>query len=337
MTVELLHIYYTCDWARCDLACDYCISQASEKRAAADDGGWLAPSGPERFLGIVDWLAALDRPLGVKIQPVGEPLLSTVILGGVARLATQPHVRFVELATNGTHIRRALDRLPARTDMTRLTLWITYHDGQASPDDVIAGAVYARDRGCSVIVNTVAFPENLNGNTDIVRRARREDLRANVDLGLDLTGWRAGGVRVPVLQPQHRPGLARLLHAAGHDDDPRLRVGTWFDSCLLPCTAGHDYLYVEHDGSVMPCRSYALSLPATRLGSALDPDFRPPLRDRPIAACRSPIGCGCAEDVAHLCGERGETPIAASVRGAGPPAPSAKGTRQPDRSTAGES
>jgi len=327
--VDLLHIYYTCDWARCDLACEYCISRASRKRAASDGDGWLAPSGRERFLGVVDWLAELDRPLGVKIQPVGEPLLSTVILSGVARLAAEPHVRFVELATNGTHIRRALDRLPAGTDMTRLTLWITYHDGQVDPGDFVARAVHARDLGCTVVVNTVAFPGNLAATTELVDRARREGLPTNVDLGLDLDGWRSGGERVPVLRSEHRRDLTALLRAAGHDDDPSSRVGTWFDSFLRPCTAGHDYLCVEQDGSVWPCRSYALNLPETRLGSALDRGFHPPLRDEPAAACRSPRGCGCAEDVAHLCGERRDAPIAGSMRGAGPPSPRTRKDTQP--------
>lgn len=318
--MDLLHIYYTCDWARCDLACGYCISQASGKRAAGGEDGWLAPGGAGRFRGVANWLAKLDQPLGVKIQPVGEPLLSTVILDGVARLAARPHVRFVELATNGTHIRQALGRLPAGTDMTRITLWVTYHHGQVDPGDFVARAVHARDLGCTVVVNTVAFPENLAGNTDLVGRARREGLTTNVDLGLDMDGWRTGGERVPVLAPEHRQRLAALLRAAGHDEDPGSRVGTWFDSFLRPCTAGHDYLFVEHDGSLWPCRSYALSLAESRLGSVLDRDLRPPLREEPTAACRSPRGCGCAEDVAHLCGERQGPWVAGSVRGAGPPA-----------------
>jgi MoaA/NifB/PqqE/SkfB family radical SAM enzyme len=317
--MDLLHIYHTCDWARCDLACSYCISQASRKRKTSGGNDWLTPSGRERFLGIVDWVATLDRPLGVKIQPVGEPLLSTVILAGVARLAAEPHVRFVELATNGTHIRRALSSLPTATDVTRLTLWITYHDGQVDPADFVARAVHARDLGCSVVVNTVALPENLAGNTDLVRRARGEGLPTNVDLGLDMEGWRTGGERVPVLRPEHREGLAALLQEAGHDADPASRVGSWFDSFLRPCTAGRDYLCVEHDGSVWPCRGYALNLPETRMGSALERGFRPPPRDQPAATCRSPRGCGCAEDVSHLCGERRGAPIAGSVRGAGPP------------------
>lgn len=305
-----LHVWYVCDWARCDLACRYCISRVHRHAStAAAHEGWTAAGSGERHRRIVEWISRLPFEVGVRLQTIGEPLLSDDVLMRAGLLSRQPRTRFVELVTNGAALPRRLPTLLEHCRPDRVSLWITHHAGQVAAEDLADHAALARDAGLSVVVNALAFPQTLDAIDDLCHLCRQRHIPVNLDLGLDVDALRQGFSGIPVLQ---EPFVGRLRALpGGRDAERRATLGR--SPRGRPCSAGRDYIFIAQDGGVYPCWASSKSRPQARTGSALDPDFLPPTAAG-YAPCPVSSPCICAEDLSHLAGYGLAGPRTTSIR-----------------------
>lgn len=311
MTGERVDLWYVCDWAACDLSCSYCISRVHRHAAAAAaHGGWTSAGSRERHRRILAWISRLPFSLGVRLQTVGEPLLSDDVLAGAGRLSQSPQVRFVELVTNGAALPHRLPVLLEHCRPERVSLWITHHAGQVEAEELTENAAMARDAGLHVVVNALAFPETLAAVEDLSSRCAALDLPFNVDPGLDVRALQDGSSGIPVLD---EPFASRLRALPGGADAER-RAALGAAPRGRPCSAGHDYFFITQDGAVHPCWASSKHGAETRIGSALDPGFVPAPRTAAFAPCPVPSPCICAEDLSHLDGYGLPAPRTTSIR-----------------------
>jgi MoaA/NifB/PqqE/SkfB family radical SAM enzyme len=285
-------VWYLCDQTLCNFDCPYCSTQAS--RRSVGEQMWASQDGEQRFHRIVRWLAGLPWRLRIRLQTLGEPFVSKAFLRGAAWLSQQPNIDFVELVTNGSFTKSQFRKWASTCVIDRISLWMTYHHTEIGPGSVVDAAQLAQDAGAFVVVHSLIFPDNLAGIERLVRLCKEKGIRTDVTVGHNFNhAYPTGLLAILETEPNALVSLYRdtaALHAtlAAHRE-PKGQ----------PCSAGHDYIRINSDGSVYPCSPYR-QLPDQYLGSALDPDFVPPLRAETYAPCRLDELCGCKEDFFHL-------------------------------------
>ncbi|MFE2245401.1 hypothetical protein [Streptomyces lavendulae] len=172
-----------------------------------------------------------------------------------AWLTRQSGVVYVELLSNAILLPRRLPKLEADANLGKLSLWLTWHDGQVDLERFIKAASFAQERyGCFVVVNTLLFETN----ADAVARARdaalAAGLRFNVDLGYDPTGAvtpKDPSAAVPVLQS---PGALDVLAALGGNRALAGAALLGLTSCRgMLCRAGHDTAFIDIHGQAHRC------------------------------------------------------------------------------------
>jgi pyruvate-formate lyase-activating enzyme len=142
----------------CNFRCAYCVSVNDYAKSNVAD--WPAED-QARFEEIVDWIA--DRPFrtGVRLATLGEPFASRPFLAKAAQLSTRPNIDFVELVTNGSLLKRRLEQLDREGDISKISLWVTYHPTEIPLQRFIANARFAQERyRCFVVINGLLFPDN---------------------------------------------------------------------------------------------------------------------------------------------------------------------------------
>lgn len=297
-------IWYVAGQRLCNFDCPYCVSVGSWSKSRRYD--WAEPDDRDRFAGIVSWIGSRPFPVSVRLGSLGEPFASPFFLEQAGWLTRQPHVRYVELVSNASLLTRRLPVLGRQANLGKVSLWLTWHEGQMSLKTFIAAAAAAQDvYGCFVVVNTLLFTP---ADTDTARRvkAAADDagLRFNLDLGYDPSA--------PSDTFTHADDLARavpLLGAGNVMDAVRAAGG---DAALtqvaltglaapegLPCRAGHDYVFIDIHGQVYRCSRYSV-LDRECYGNVLDPDFELTLRAQTWAPCGAVTGCCNKEDFLNL-------------------------------------
>ena len=217
-------------------------------------------------------------------------------------MTTQPNVEFVELLTNGSLLKSRLGRLAEYGDIGKVALWATHHHTEISIERFIDNARYAQDDlGCFVVVNGLLFPDNQAVLAELKEAADAAGLRFNLDLGYD-PGTAVGAhddvsSMVPVMRDDRWLADAARLGARSDVLDVNL-VGLRGIGGI-PCSAGHDYVYIGIDGDVYPCSRYYV-LGRGRLGNVLEPGFELPLRADRWTPCGATAGCCNKEDFLHL-------------------------------------
>ncbi len=290
---RVVDVWYVCDETLCNFKCPYCVTGPA--RSAAGHRAWAEPSSEQRFRTIIKWLARLPWRIRVRLGTVGEPFVSAEFLQGAAWLSRQSNVDLVELVTNGSFTDRQFRAWVLTCAMDRITLWTTYHPTQISAERIVAGAVLAQASGAFVIVHSLAFADNLDDIERLVALCKEHSIRTDITIGRNSNGAFPGAGVLPILDvaPQRLTSLYRdaaalqaaMLGLAGPKGEP--------------CSAGHDYITVDPDGSIYQCGPYSL-LKERRLGSALEHDFVPELRSQKYAPCRNGRPCWCKEDYFHL-------------------------------------
>jgi len=301
-----IDIWYMSGMSLCNFDCAYCAAGIPEQGGERSRKAmWLTPDGADTFHRILARLAALPYRFGLRLQTIGEPFVSDELLAGVAFMTRQDRVRFVEMVSNGSLLERRLLRIRDEHggDLDKISIWTTFHHTQITAAELVANAAFAQRHVKQVVVNALLFPDNAAQIDELHRLCRSHgSLALNVDPGynhnvvfdtgilplLDLDPERAGAgspARLDLLGP--RSVVAANLIAAL---DPRGQ----------PCSAGHDYVFVNPRGDVYPCLGYSRQLAGTRLGNVLDDDFALALRDQAYAPCGIDSGCLCKEDFLHL-------------------------------------
>ncbi len=295
-----VRIWYVSAQRLCNFQCSYCVSTGDYAKSNQED--WRSTDEREDFDRIVEWLGTRPFPVQLRLGTLGEPFASHHFLDRAAWLTRQEGVRFVELLTNGALLRRRLPKLSETADMSKVSLWITYHQTEIPLERFIANARFAQEEfGCFVVVNSLLFPSTADGIAELKAAAEDAGLRFNVDLGYD-----------PVVPAQDIDNPSRLIPILGEDDgvDTAHRLGirpemldltltAFEDVHHRPCSAGHDYVFIAIDGEVYPCSRYYV-LKHGRLGNVLDPGFELPLRADRYQECAARQGCCNKEDFLNL-------------------------------------
>ena len=297
---DFLGIWYVSAQRLCNFDCAYCCSIGAFAKSKTQS--WTSEDELAEFRRIVRWIGSRPVDVGVRLATLGEPFTSKEFLAEASWLTTQPRIRFVELLTNGSLVKRRLPQLAATADLTKLSLWITFHHTEISVEALVENARFAQDQyGCFVVVNALAFPDNLDAVNQLRSRAIASGLRVNVDLGYDIHAaghYAQLSDMVPLLR---LTGGRERADKLGAQPD-LLAVNVLALSTRVhgqPCSAGHDFVYLDPRGNVYRCSRYK-HLERDRLGNVLDPAFRLELRGERWAPCGAPYGCCNKEDYLHL-------------------------------------
>lgn len=297
---DLIRIWYVSSQRLCNFRCSYCVSINGYAKSNKFD--WKRESDRENFEKIVRWIGSRPFPVGVRLATLGEPFASKDFLAQVAWLTRQEEVRFVELLTNGSLLKKRLSTLEADADLSKLSLWITHHHTEISVERLVENAVFAQEKyGCFVVVNGLIFPGNADEVAELRAAAESTGLRFNLDLGYE-PDIRAGDLTEPwQLAPilPEEGGQDTVLRLGANPDMLSLNLTALSDVNGRPCSSGHNYIYIGIDGDVYPCSRYYV-LKTKRLGNILDGDFELNLRKSRWAACVAKSGCCNKEDFLNL-------------------------------------
>lgn len=307
-----LRIWYVSGQRLCNFDCSYCVSTGTWSKSRKYD--WQDPGDLERFRTIVRWIGTRPQHVSVRLGSLGEPFASRDFLAEAGWLTRQSTVRYVELVSNGSLLERRLPRLDKDANLAKLSLWLTYHDGQIPLDRFIRNARFAQEEfGCFVVVNALLFPDNTQTVERVGEAARAAGLRFNLDLGYDPHApseefdYDAAGPdrAVPVLKDPDVLNEVRRL--GGETDLVRTALTALRNPSGRPCSAGYDNIFIGIDGEVYPCSRYHV-LEQNRLGNILEPGFRLDLRAEEWAGCHASNGCCNKEDFLNLRQARGLRP-----------------------------
>lgn len=297
-------IWYVAGQRLCNLRCPYCVSTGSWSKSNRYD--WKNTADRDTFTAVVEWIASRPRPVELRLGSLGEPFASPFFLQKAGRLTRQPGVRYVELLSNGSLLKRRLPTLEPVANLGKLSLWLTWHQGQLSMEKFVEGAVFAQETyGCFVVVNALLFDgHDTTGIQHLRAAAQAAGLRFNVDLGYDptapSTSLDQAGDPARAVPAMRSADVARVVAACGGDRALTEAALTGLSSPLgRPCRAGHDYLFIDVHGQVYRCSRYA-ALERAPLGSVLDPGFELPLRPERWAPCGAAGGCCNKEDFLNL-------------------------------------
>ncbi len=295
-----INIWYVCGLSLCNFDCSYCASgQPGQGDGRTNDRMWRNEDDPARYQKVLDWIGRQPYRIGLRLQTIGEPFVSWDFLKGAVRISESPNIRFVELVTNGSLLKKRLPRFidDHGADPGRFSLWVTYHHTEISAPDLVDQVGFARDLGVEVVVNSLVFPDNADDLRHLAALCRERDLRLNVDLGQNFNAAYEGRPFVTVLDDKVVAVMRDLK------TDPRIQVTSitaWGSPAGLQCSAGHDYVHITPDGDVFPCRGYQAGGRKTRLGSAVDETFTLDLRQEEFMRCALVRGCTCKEDFLHM-------------------------------------
>lgn len=299
-----MRIWYVAAQRLCNLKCTYCVSTGDWAKSNRYD--WRADEDRDTFTTIVDWIGTRPFPVDVRLGTLGEPFASPVFLDRAAWLTRQPGVRFVELLSNASLLQRRLPKLEASANLGKLSLWLTWHDGQMPLERFIAAAAFAQDTyGCFVVVNTLLFADHDTATIARVKAAADEaGLRFNVDLGYDpsvpsdIGTNTAPTAAVPALATSS--DVVGTVAACGGDAElTRAALVGLTSPRHRPCRAGSDYVFIDIHGDVHRCSRYA-ALSLHRFGNVGDPGFDLRLRENTWAPCEAASGCANKEDFLNL-------------------------------------
>ncbi|MEU8543138.1 hypothetical protein AB0C52_24675 [Streptomyces sp. NPDC048717] len=294
-----VRIWYVAGERLCNLSCTYCVSTGDW--AKSNHHEWKNPQDRDVYERVVTWIGTRPYPVKVRLGTLGEPFASAFFLEKAAWLTRQGSVEYVELLSNAILLPRRLPRLEADANLGKLSLWLTWHDGQVDLERFINAAAFAQERyGCFVVVNTLLFETNADAVARARDAARAAGLRFNVDLGYDPAASvipQDPSAAVPVLQSSD--ALDKLAALGGNRALAEAAL-TGLTSCPgMLCRAGHDSVFIDIHGQAHRCSNYS-SEERPPLGSVLEPGFDLPLRSAPWAPCAARGGCGNKEDFLNL-------------------------------------
>jgi MoaA/NifB/PqqE/SkfB family radical SAM enzyme len=226
-TPRHVRILYRGPLASCNYDCRYCPFAKRHETAAElkRDEAALA-----RF---VDWVARESSlELSILFTPWGEALIRRWYQQALARLSHLPHLRRVAIQTN---LSCQLDWL-MDCDLSRLSLWCTWHPTQIPLDEFLGQTRELETRGVRYSVGVVGLREAIDAIDEL-----RSRLPASVYLWINAykdepNYYRPGEIeRLTSIDPHFRTNLA---------DHP---------SRGMHCLAGETSLAVDGEGNIRRC------------------------------------------------------------------------------------
>jgi MoaA/NifB/PqqE/SkfB family radical SAM enzyme len=260
-----LSILYRGPLSSCNYGCAYCPFAKRTETASelAHDRACL-----ERF---VAWVGSRTADgIGVLFTPWGEALVRRWYQDALAALSHMPHVGKAAIQTN---LSCRLDWLDA-CDLTRLSLWCTFHPTETTRERFLTKCHELRARGVRFSVGVVGLKEHFAEIADL-----RRDLPADVYL------WVNAYKRDP---DYYTDAMVEALTRI----DPLFPVNNrYHPSRGESCRAGATVISVDGAGTVRRC--HFIREP---IGNLHDPDFERCLVERPCVN----DSCGCHIGYVHL-------------------------------------
>jgi hypothetical protein len=241
------------------------------------------------------WLSALPYRLRLRINSIGEPFTSDAYLDSIAQFSHSKNLEFVEILTNGSFSDVRFERFVQHVCAERLRLWMTYHPSQIKLDRFIKAAVKAKSHHIPLVVHGLLFPDTVKEVFELKKRCAEEGLRLHIGLGINFNKAYPLHGHVPAAEDETVPREALELNIA-FPDEIYQAAHRPFGS---PCSAGHDYIFVDLWGNVHQCFTYHMNR-MQPLGSTQDPNFQLSLRKTQFKKCAAKTSCVCVEDYQHL-------------------------------------
>lgn len=210
----------------CNYACSYCPFAKRPARRA------MLERDREALARFVAWATAPSQwNLEILFTPWGEALVWPWYREAIVALSHAPSVRQVSIQTNGT---APMDFL-ARADLSRVSLWISWHPTEIDAAPFVAKIAALRGAGVRLSVGAVAVPD---------RMADIEAMRAALPDA------------VPMWLNACKPGVRydEAMLARGRAIDPAFDLDVRAHRPRgEPCLAGLDTVSVDGDGTVRRC------------------------------------------------------------------------------------
>ena len=246
----------------------------------------------------------------------GEPFLNDDVIGDIAWLTHQENVAFVEVQTNASMFKKKIAELCATADISRLTLFCTFHHSQISPEMFLENVSCAQEHGIRVIVNVLVFHDNVAPIERVLELCRGKSIPTSADIRYSGFTVAPAGDGARARHFLKKDPFQCLLEAGASgveafrvvaDSGPLGESPRFFAAMLtgiygLPgrlCSAGHDYIFVDRWGDVYRCFCYA-DIDKNKLGSVRDAAFVPRPRKNVYAPCRYRETCHQKEEYGNL-------------------------------------
>ncbi len=261
--VPYLGVRYMIRYHVCNLKCPYCIARGDEKAYRFDH---------VRFNSMIDRLMELPYRICLRFGIGGEPYTSPDFLDGVKRICnTQNNIFGVSFSTNlVADWDRIIGPFIQSVDTSRLGMGCTLHDMVIDDvDGFFAKVGKLKKAGVLVYVGLVAIP----GRLHLIRRYW--EICRDLEVPLIMNGLLGrmqgeGSEQYPGEYPMSYTceELAELreLWDSPHSYQILLESST---TRGMDCSAGRNYVYVNHDGDVFPCAQIKSSI-----GNLLRKDVR---------------------------------------------------------------
>ena len=216
---DVIDVWFITDMVLCNFDCAYCCAYSVVTQQEAVARGGQLRALPQDHRGdredaLHDAHAGANAGRAAGLQAVSRARRLADVTGQ-HRLRRAGHERFA------LYQEAALHRRAGRNVLSKLSLWATYHHTEIKMEKFFAEVEYAQERGCFVVVNSLAFPDNHRAwSRSCTRSAPVRGLRINVD-----PGYRDGGGEYD----QRRSAGARssrcpAVASASSDSRPRTRT-----------------------------------------------------------------------------------------------------------------
>ncbi len=276
-----LGIRYQVRYHKCNLACPYCIASWKDQPNLFD---------AETFGRIAGRIMDLPYRVSLRIGVGGEIFTSPELMAGVRSICdADSAVRNVSFSTNlVAGWDETIGPFLARTDTRKLGIGCTLHDMVIPDVDLFFEKVRkVRDTGAEVYVGLVAVPGRFRAIAEY--RSRCDAMGVPLIMN-GLVGSLKGveGADPSLTYPRdYTADELRELESLWDTPHSYLLLLEARRTRGMTCSAGRNYIYIDHLGNVRPCKRSARSL-----GNILD---APPAFQAEDTVCPEDV-CWCGNE-----------------------------------------
>jgi MoaA/NifB/PqqE/SkfB family radical SAM enzyme len=242
-----LGVRYQIKYHKCNLTCPYCIANWQESENMFDNA---------RYQSIIRHLSGLPYRICLRIGVGGEPFTSIEFLEGVKQICNTANSIFgVSFSTNlEASWERTIEPFLDSLDTTKLGIGCTLHDTVISDiDGFFEKARRIKEMGVEVFIGLVALPDRINLIREYYNRCH--------DLDIPLI---MNGLIGKLVSDDGKPGILDYPQAYSsaeladfkklwHSPHSYKMLLEACDTKGMHCSAGKNYIYLNHQGDVFPC------------------------------------------------------------------------------------
>jgi MoaA/NifB/PqqE/SkfB family radical SAM enzyme len=244
-----LGIRYQIRYHKCNLKCPYCIAHWNERENIFD---------LEKFRSIAGRIRELPRSVCLRIGVGGEIFTSAEILSVITDICNEGNNIFgVSFSSNlQADWEKVIRPFIESTDTGKLGMGCTLHDTVIGNVDPFFEKVRRlKESGVLLYVGCVAIP----GRIEFIERYRERCRELGVPLILNAAIGKLTGVNNanPDLEypRDYTPEEIKEFKKIWHTPHSYKLLLESCDTRGMECSAGKNYIYIDHDGNVFPCSS----------------------------------------------------------------------------------